>query len=1249
MKINLKKTNIFRDNWLIKTIMRTFIFLFCTVAFSLNPNSGFSQNRNIIIDNDKTISIEAIFNLIKNQTDYQFVYDAEMVSTAPLIKLNKGVIKSNTLLIKGLDTIGCTFEFASNTVVVRKKTIADYRNQDEFIITGKVKNKRDEALFGAAIVVSSGGFKETGEINPNFTVRGTQTDFDGSFQIKVAQGQKLSVSYVGYEYYEITISSDQTEYEIILEDEINYLEEVVLTGYTKTEKENSTVASSKISKKDLSRQKAINLVDRLEGLSPGLNITSVTNQGGQRKLELILRGLSTFDNPTDESNGQRDSNNSINRQPLIVLDGFPYEGPFNDIDPQTIETIDILRDAAATTLWGVRASNGVLVITTKRGVKSNSKPTITYTSNTTIGTRQDLSGLQLANSAETIKVLNNTYAIRSDFNTSFNAINNTFRKAFRYAPLNSFETIWADFYNNVITDAERDSRLAALSNNNVLDDFEKYLISPGFIQEHSLSMRGGSEVSSYSFTATHVNEKKSDLGDDFRRLNLSLTTDFKLTEKLSAVADVSVTSSETNDNAIGVAELFSVNPIQIFDRLVDENGRPQAIRSTYGEFQDEFSALGFDDASYNPIADQKLRDNELKSFNLRLAAGLNYKITKSLTADIKYQFNRITDRTNNNKDVNLFEIRTNNNLFVGEEVDANGIATGNPGERLIPYGGVLENQVITRTNTVLRGSLSFNETFNKHNVSALAGMEVTENIFDLTRRQYFGYNDVTGISNVNFDPTLADERLFGGQQLRGFLGVFFPDGLKNSFQPEVVDRSISTFGNINYTYNNKYNLSLSGKIDQKTAFGINERLSKPILWAVGASWNLDKEDFFKVDWVNDLKLRASYGINGNLRPDLTTKVTIEFSNNVDFINGQNSASFDNTGNPNLTFEETTTKNIGLDFGLFSRRIVGALDVYDRQSVNLLVPFAINSTFGQAGTVLRNDGKISNRGIELNLNLDILKNTALKWNANFNISHNKNEVLAYSDNQFTDPSEIIRNVRTGFQEIVGTDISAQYRFKWAGLDIDGNPQVFNENGDIVGYQEATPTQDALVLTKPFIAPTFGGIRNTFEYKNFALSFLASFKFGHVFQESLDQKYGGVGATALHRDVANAWEFPGDEFVTDIPAIPRTQEEAQFGNFREQFFTQSDYNIQDAAFIRLRDITLGYNLDSNAVKKIGLEAVNFSVQARNLGLLWKANDVDLDPESVPFVTDSFNVTDNFNGAFRPGIQQPITFVFGVNLNF
>lgn len=1223
---------------ILNLVMRAFIFFSCAILFGMTPNDGFSQDAEIRIDETATITIQQVFQLIKSQTGYEMVYSNQNIRNAPKTKIIKGAIKVKDLLKKALEPINCYSRFTDNTIIIGKnrKRKTKVVLQETFSIKGIVKDEDGLPLFGASIYVFNNGNTK------DFITRGTTSDFDGNFDIKVELNHILNVNMLGFKDFEMKILDKKEFYEITLQESSFELKEVVLTGYTKTVKKQSTVAASKITQKDIAKQKTINLDDRLVGLTPGLTLNNVNPNGGRSNLEIVIRGVSTFNQPEDQD-FRKVAENSQNRQPLIVLDGFPYEGPFNDIDPNTIADIDILRDAAATALWGIRAANGVIVITTKRGT-SNLKTTVTYGSNVTVGTKPDIDNLGIASAADVLPLLNGPGFVARG------VISNTAEPRERFETISGYDEIWAQSLSGLITDAERDAKLLALSQNNVLGDFSKYLTRPGIVRENSLSINSGGTLMAYNFTATHAQEERQNVGDDFQRLSLNLTTNVNINEKLSATVDFGTVFSRTDDNGIGIGALLDQerNGIKLYDRLVDDNGVPRAIANVYSGNREEFNALGFDDASYNPILDQRLRDNETKRLNLRLAAGVNYKITDNLTADLKFQYNKINEEVNNNKKVDLFETRLANNTYVSR----NGvISPTNPtidrNDRIVPYGGTLENQLNTSTNTVIRGTLNYDRKLTEHHeINALAGMELTSNLFSFNRRTLFGYDDKTLLYDRFYNPPAP---IFGNEAIQ--TSYFNPFGgtlilSTNDFQAEIEDRSISTFANLGYSYKQKYNLTFSGKIDQASAFGINKRLSRPILYAISGSWNIADEKFAKAEWLNQLKFRASYGVNGNLRNGLTTVVTIK-NNTNDPVNNGNFASIDNPGNPNLSFEKTVTTNLGLDFSLWNYRLEATIDIYDRLSTDLLTPVDLNGTFGQTGFLsLSNSGSISNKGLEVSLNYDIIKSEKLQWNINLNFSYNKNKVLAYGLERATTNEELFLSVnRFNAREIVGHDISAQYRFQWAGLNRNGDPQVLNDNGDIVdASSENPPTSAALVITKPFNAPYFGGWRNTFTYKDVSLSFFMVYKFGHVFQENLRKKYARGEEEVLHKDVVNAWKNPGDENFTSIP-----RNEPAFSQKRFGYFTDSNYNIQDASFVRLRDVTLGYTLDSEVLSKIGFSNINFNLQARNLGLVWKATDLDIDPESVPFSGVNGSPSDNFAQAFRPGIKPTPSFVLGVQITF
>ncbi|NOU59324.1 SusC/RagA family TonB-linked outer membrane protein [Marinifilum caeruleilacunae] len=1198
----------------------------------------------------KDASLYDLMKEIKSNSEFDFIYSDDEIES---VKINDADFYGShieEILDECLDGTEITYTVEDKVIILMpappkpmiKTPVQKYE------VRGTVTDKDGVALPGVSVVIKG-------------TSIGTATDIDGNYMLKLEKPSAVLVfSFVGMLPQEVNFNG-QKVLNVTLTADTESLSEVVITGYTKTSRVRQSSSSTKISQEDVNRQVTTNLDDKMEGLSTGLNITSVSPDGGQERLELVLRGISTFDEEGEASDPEMQARNSLNRQPLIVVDGFPYEGPFNDIDPSTIESIDVLKDAAATALWGLRASNGVIVISTKRGKQG--KPRVSLSTNFTFGTKMDLGDLGIASSPDIIAAKSAYMKLNPTSNTAYNAINYAAIPGWwnpawgpypypvqenwgnKYTSMDAFSSIWADFYAGTISETERDQQLTALGQNDVLPEFKDKFLRGGTIMQNSVNINGGSDFAFYNLAISHTDEKRPNKGDDFERLNLSLTTDLKLNERLRATVDVSLATSETNYNAIGVGALYTGTVINRYDKLTDASGNPLAIKDVYAPFKDEFLSKGFDDYSYSPIIDSRYQDNNHKNYNLRLAGGLNYKVTDWLTADLKYQVNKVENTIRNHRPVEQYMMRREQNSYITAIDDG----TGSGVTRAVPYGEWLERKKTVTTYSILRGSLNFNKVFaDDHVVSGTVGMEATENEYTSNQQKFVGYSDKTGLYSTTFEKNQWASN--HGQIDDTYLGYgsFQNDDL---YVPETISRTVSSFSNFGYSYKAKYNIEGSLKVDQATAFGINKKLSKNLYWAVSGSWNAAKEEFLQAEWLDELKLRGSYGVNGNMRRGLTTMTTIRFASSS-WTTGRPYATIDNPGNPNLAPEETTTVNLGFDFGLFNR-LRGSIDVYDKHSKDLLVTEESNPSYA-LGKVMINAGEIKNRGIELFLQADLVKTKDFKWQAAFNFSYNKNEVKKFGERVPTSASSYYYDITGGRSKVIGEDVSAEVRYKWAGLDENGDPQVYNRNGDIIKWNDPefdSMTQEDMVVTKPFTAPTFGSLSQSFKYKNFTLSAMLTYKFGHVFQENLLAKYPYIepfdNTQTKHVDVANAWKQAGDENFTDIPAMPTSLSQASYN--RKTAFQLSDYAMHDASHIRLKDITLNYEFNKELIQKVGISRASLMFQVRNLGLLWTANSKNIDPESVPFSGRSIYFGGNFPQAYRPGIKVPVSFVVGAKIDF
>lgn len=1209
--------------------------LFLLLGIITVSAKGFAQGGTISLRMENA-SLEDVLQELKSHSDYTFVYSDQHIEDVNFSSFEVNDANLEVVMTECLEGTELDYYTENDVVVIFKKdpVLEQPAKQQQYEIKGTVVDEQNIPLPGVSVVVKG-------------TNIGTATDIDGHYVIKVNEKPKaLLFTFVGMNQQEI-VYKGQKVIDVVLSADTEALNEVVVTGYKKVSKVRSTAAAAKVDSKMIQRQATPQLTESMEGLATGLNINVVSKEGRKEELELILRGTSTFNETEESQDLEKQIRNSLNRQPLIVIDGFPYEGSFGDIDSENIKSIDVLKDAAATALWGLRASNGVLVITTKRGGKG--KPKVSLSSNFTITSKYDLNNLKLTDSQTFIDLRNESMLVNSSYNDAYNAINyspwGSPKYYQKYKAIDEFDQIWAKFYNGDLSAEERDALTNGLAKNDILPEFEDKMLRNRSIWKNNVSVNGGSEAIKYNFSASHMTEKGISKGDDYNRLNLSLTTDIKLHEKVNAIVDISLIDSQEEQNGYSISNLFTGDKLARYHQLTDTNGNPAYVTSVFEPYQEEFFNRGFDNPGLNPINERNLKDHEINTKNLRLAAGINYQINSWLSADLKYQYNSI-----NTKDQNINHIGSqsaaflnNNGITKWDERDGAGV------QRAIPYGAFIEINRRTAINKVLRGALNLNKVIkDDHIITGLVGAEASQNDIEVVQNEYYGYNHKVGIYNKTFSPKGWE----GGSSIEipGSImeGTISPD---DYWRPETRHRTVSTFFNAGYSYKAKYNIEGSYKVDQASAFGINARLAKNKYWAFSGSWNIAKENFMVFDNLDNLKLRVSYGKNGNMRRGLTTLTTISY--NTSWTTGETYARISSVGNPNLKPETTINHNIGIDFGFFNR-IRGSVDIYQKDSKDLLVPSLVNETFSM-GTFNLNQGKIINKGIEISINADILKLKDFVWNANFNFSYNKNEVRRFSPEIQRSAADMIWAVNS-YEEakVIGEDISTKVFYKYAGLDAEGDPLVYDENNNKVSYKDpqfGNLSTDALKVSKPFVAPGFGGLSNSFKYKNWNLSALITYKFGHVFQEALEAKYAyhdpNGWSTGKHVDVNKRWMTAGDENKT---MIPRSVNNYSRNNWdRQTAFIYSDYGLYDASHIRLKDITLSYQFDEDLIKKVGFSSASLMFQVRDLGLLWTANSKNIDPEAVPLAGRAITFGDAISQSYIPSMKKPLSFVIGAKIQF
>ena len=1160
-----------------------FLCFFNFGSFHLN-----AQNTAINIPEDQTISIDQVFQLIKQQeSEFTFIYQEDLFKNQPKIHLTKGTVNIKNLLNTIFRNKDFIVEFNNKTITIYKKK----NTTQQLTLKGTVFDlKTKEPIIGASVYLKK-------------TQRGVSTDFDGQFTLKATTGDTLVITHISYETKEITIEDTQTtDLQFYLASKSFVLDEIniISDGYQKVSKERITGAVSTIDKQLFDQRINTNIVAKLEGLSTGLLFSS---NGFDDEKKISIRGRSTI---------------FSNDQPLIILDGFPIEGDIDDINPNDIETINILKDAAAASIWGARASNGVIVLTSKKG-KFNQKTKVSYRSNASFQAKPDYSGyLPLISSPDFINIQ------KQLFDTG---VLDGLLDRDKTNPIPAAIKLFLGVRDGSLSQAQADAQLAKLGSYDILKDYEQYLLRPNISIQNNISFEGGGEKHNYLISIGHDKNIESLMGDDNSRITLNTINTLKLNDKLTANLGLYITKGRDVNNGYrgnsGFSLISGADPFNTanraalpYDRLIDDDGNPANIERVRPSSIEGLEEMGYLNFNFKPIEEQKLNDNITEEFSSRLRLGLNYKINTALNADIKLGWEQNSRLTTNRSDQNTYETRELINLFTVANSDG-----------ILKYGLPL-GDFLTKTNTTLnaytvRSQLNYNQQFQnyKHNITALIGVEVRETNEDRYAITRLGYNK----DNLTFAPYDGASLLPTRNGLRLSISRF----LNEQFNSNEKHRYISTFANASYTYLEKYTLSGSLRSDASDFFGVDENQRFNPFWSAGIGWKLHNEAFLKSQtWINQFNLRSTVGINGNINRSATALPTANISSFSNAVAQVPYATIISPENKNLTWEKTFQYNIGLDFKIFNR-ISGSLEYYGKNITDLFGPRNVSPTTGFA-IYNANVAEMKTNGFEVDIRSDNIETKSFSWKSNLLFSY-ANEKVTKAQNK-PDLFQILNTdkdvgssygPRNSYFPIEGKPLFGVYAFEWKELNSNGDVVLNAPNGtEIIS---PSPTQLREIYTNPnnflFLgrvnAPFFGRLGNTFSYKKLSLTANIGFKFGHVYRaQNLDygsyyssSSFGGGRPSKL---VTSRWKSPGDEFKTRIPLLSGNIERDINNSYA---YSYSNINVKDASHIRLTDILIKYSFDSSELKRLPINNLDVYIQADNLGILWRANKDGVDPDYVP----------------------------------
>ncbi len=945
------------------------------------------------------------------------------------------------------------------------------------------------------------------------------------------------------------------------------IEEVEInTGYQRIPRERATGSFVFLDSALIGRRVSTTITDRLEGITSGLVFNS-NIQAGENESPFSVRGRSTL---------------FANTKPLIIIDNFPYEGDIDNINPNDVASITVLKDAAAASIWGARSGNGVIVITTKSG-KLDQPTEIGLTSNVTVGNRPDLYYHPQLTNVEYIALERDLFG-RGFYNGQLNA-----RPRGILSPA---VELLAAHRDDGLPEAELDRQLAELARYDIRDDLSRYFYRPSVAQQYQLHASGGSAVNSFYLSAGYDRNTLPQVGNDYGRVSFQGRNRLLLLkDRLDLTTTFNYTGNSTQTNAVSPGVSYP------YARLVDDDGQALPLYNKAGRSRSYVDTAGRGlllDWAYRPYDDLSARDNQSRLHDLRLNQTITARLLDGLQASAQYQYNRGTRTGEDLQTVDYYNTRDLINQYLQLDYAGNRIT-----QAPYPVGDILylRNDAYRAHN--LRLQLAYERDWAEHAVSALGGYEVQDYRSTDNSHTLYGYD----ARNATSQP------LIHGAFVTRPYGNSFTINTPMPSRTFLTDRFISYFANGSYTYRNRYVLSASARKDESNLFGVDANQRGVPLWSVGGSWELSREPFYRMAKLPYLRLRATYGFNGNI--DKTVSAYTTASPSLPAVNryGALQYSIINPPNPDLRWEKIAMVNAGVDFRAWDGRLSGSVE-YFRKDATDLIGFSPASATTGITQFKGNHANLVTSGMDMQLDARLLTGKVV-WSVTALWSHVLDEVTRY----LLQPPSLTAMVNHDFSyPVEGRPYHAIHAYRWAGLD--------PATGDPMGYFNGRPSSDysAIVGTSEindiaYLGPGrpthFGSVRNTLAYAGVSLSVNVTFKAGHVFRDnSVD--YGTLVATfggaALQPHYARRWQQPGDERTTHVPSLGYPV------NYnREGVYRLSEVLVDRGDHIRLQDMRLEYDLarmtNGNRLKRAAVY-----LYANNLGVLWKATGSYVDPDYV-----------------------------------
>lgn len=961
---------------------------------------------------------------------------------------------------------------------------------------------------------------------------GVTTDFDGLYTLQVASNDAVLVfSYLGMRTVKIPVNGQST-IDVALEEETEALDDIIVVAYGTTTKEAYTGAAQVVSSEIIENRPVTSFDKALQGTTAGLQVTSSSGQPGATAT-VRIRGIGSL---------------SASSAPLYVIDGVPMSGALTDINPNDIESLTILKDAAASSLYGSRAANGVILINTKQGKTGDTK--ITF--NQQIGVSSRISN--------GYKLMNSTQIYEQSWMGLYNQSiigGNVIADARQFAH-NNVEGIVG--FNPFGVENPLDDNGKLITGTQVITDtdWRDQVYKTGIVQNSNLNVIGGSERTKVFFSLGYFKDSGTTLSSNFERYTSKLNVSHKVNDFIDAGMNVHYSFSETNAPPGGGQGANPVRSAEIINAATP-------VYTGDGSYNWDNTAA-FD---FNPVGLSELDKYEYKTNRALISANVNIKLSPSIVFSTRGAIDYSA-----NKGLNYY------NPFHGNGAGVNGRSSQSRSDN---------------TAWNISNILTWNKTFERSNLEILVGQEAHGEEFS-----------VLSAGVTDFSVPGNPELVWGSKP-----------STPSSY---VSDWTLLSFlGQAKYSYDGKYYFSASLRSDGSSRFGKNNKYG--LFYSVGSSWRVMKEEFMNdVEWVDNLKIRASYGTSGN--NNIGNYASLGLYGSGANYGGYPGLTPIQLENNDLSWEKISSFNIGFESRIFNALNID-LEYYSRDSDGLLFAQPLSSGKGFR-SILTNLGAMVNTGLEATINYDVVQKGDLKYSVGFNISTNNNEIKNLTTDKIISGTKILE---------VGGDVYQFYMREWAGVNPDnGRPMWFvNEiSNDIEdtrnvsslfadplgsGRNVTSDYSDAERIKMGSALPEFyGGITNNVSYKNFDLSFYFYYSLGgqvYNYDYAGNMHDGTQPGYNLAVDATNAWT-PNNKF-TDVPRY--------VVNNQDQGNQMSSRFLEDVSFLRLKNVSLSYNLPSELIQKFKLKDARLTISAENLWTL--SSFKGFDPEGAINGTTNNNI--------------------------